>query len=308
MAPRTEALLMAADRAQHVVEVVRPALDGGTWVVTDRYSASTLAYQGYGRGLDLMELARLMEWATGGLAPDLYVLVEVDLAVGPGPAPGLGRATAWSARTRGSGNGWRTATGDWPTGRHTPWLVVDGTGPVEAVAAAVWAGVRERLGGRGRERATGRPVPELFEEVVGQPRAVTQLMAAARRPVHAYLLHGPSGSGKRAAARGLAAALLCPEGGCGDCNACRRALAGTHPDLVVVERTGASISVADAQSIVTRAQRRPLEAVAPGVDGGRRPSGPRVGARPVEDGRGAPAVHRLRPPGRRPPSPAWPPS
>jgi DNA polymerase-3 subunit delta' len=106
----------------------------------------------------------------------------------------------------------------------------------------------------------GKPVPELFEEVVGQPRAVAQLMAAARRPVHAYLLHGPPGSGKRAAARGLAAALLCPEGGCGVCNACRRARAGTHPDLVVVERTGASITVADAQSIVTRAQRRPLEA------------------------------------------------
>jgi DNA polymerase III subunit delta' len=104
-----------------------------------------------------------------------------------------------------------------------------------------------------------RPVPELFEEVVGQPQAVAQLMAAARRPVHAYLLHGPSGSGKRAAARGLAAALLCPDGGCGACNTCRRALAGTHPDLVVVERSGASISVADAQTIVTRAQRRPLE-------------------------------------------------
>ncbi len=107
---------------------------------------------------------------------------------------------------------------------------------------------------------SGRPVPQLFDEVVGQPRAVAQLIAAARRPVHAFLLHGPSGSGKRAAARGLAAALLCPRGGCGECNACRRALAGTHPDLVVVERTGASISVADAQSIVTRAQRRPLEA------------------------------------------------
>src|SRR5580692_12308873 len=98
------------------------------------------------------------------------------------------------------------------------------------------------------------PVAELFEEVVGQPRAVTQLMAAARRPVHAYLLHGPPGSGKRAAARGLAAALLCPDGGCGVCNVCRRALAGTHPDLVEVERTGASISVGDAQTVVTRAQ------------------------------------------------------
>lgn len=104
------------------------------------------------------------------------------------------------------------------------------------------------------------PVAALFDEVVGQPRAVSQLRSAARRPVHAYLLHGPIGSGKRAAARGFAAALLCPQGGCGQCNVCRRALSGTHPDLVVVEREGASISVADAQGIVTRAQRHPLEA------------------------------------------------
>jgi DNA polymerase-3 subunit delta' len=103
------------------------------------------------------------------------------------------------------------------------------------------------------------PLPALFDEVVGQPRAVAQLTAAARRPVHAYLLHGPPGSGKRAAARGLAAALLCPHGGCGVCNTCRRALAGTHPDLVVVERTGASLDVDEARAIVTRAQRRPLE-------------------------------------------------
>ncbi len=103
------------------------------------------------------------------------------------------------------------------------------------------------------------PSPSLFEEVVGQPRAVAQLMAAARRPVHAYLLHGPPGSGKRAAARGLAAALLCPNGGCGRCNTCRRVLAGIHPDLIVVERTGAAVDVEEARSIVTKAQRRPME-------------------------------------------------
>ncbi len=104
------------------------------------------------------------------------------------------------------------------------------------------------------------PSPSLFDEVIGQSQAVAQLRAAARRPVHAYLLHGPAGSGKRAGARGLAAALLCPNGGCGVCNTCRRALAGTHPDLVVVERTGASLDVDEARTIVTRAQRRPLEA------------------------------------------------
>jgi DNA polymerase-3 subunit delta' len=104
------------------------------------------------------------------------------------------------------------------------------------------------------------PVAAIFEEVVGQPAAVAQLVAAARKPVHAYLLHGPPGSGKRAAARALAAALLCPEGGCGVCNTCRRALAGTHPDLVTVERTGATLAVGDIRTIVTRAQRVPLEA------------------------------------------------
>jgi len=104
------------------------------------------------------------------------------------------------------------------------------------------------------------PVPALFEGVVGQPGAVDQLRAAGRRPVHAYLLHGPAGSGKRVAARALAAALLCPRGGCGVCNTCRRALAGTHPDLIMVERTGAALDVEEARSVVTRAQRLPVEA------------------------------------------------
>jgi DNA polymerase III subunit delta' len=103
------------------------------------------------------------------------------------------------------------------------------------------------------------PSPSLFADVVGQDGAVAQLRAAARRPVHAFLLHGPPGSGKRAAAQGLAAALLCPSGGCGACNSCRRALAGTHPDLVVVERSGAALDVDEARLIVSRAQRRPLE-------------------------------------------------
>ena len=104
------------------------------------------------------------------------------------------------------------------------------------------------------------PVPALYDAVVGQPRVVSQLRAAASRPVHAYLFHGPPGSGKRAAARAFDASLLCPRGGCGECNDCRRALAGAHPDLVLVERTGASLDVDEARTIVSRAQRRPLEA------------------------------------------------
>ena len=143
---RTEALLMAADRAQHVAEVVRPALDRGTWVVTDRYSGSTLAYQGYGRGLDLEELNRLVVWATGGLAPDLSVLVEVDLALGLSRRRGSA-----DDRMEGQGDGFLQRVADGyrrlAERQETPWLVVDGTGSVEQVAAEVWAGVRDRLGG-----------------------------------------------------------------------------------------------------------------------------------------------------------------
>ncbi len=107
--------------------------------------------------------------------------------------------------------------------------------------------------------AEALPAEALFDEVVGQPRAVAALRAAARRPVHAYLLHGPAGSGTRAAARAFAAALLCPSRGCGACATCRRALAGHHPDLVEVERSGASVDVETARQVVARAQRRPLE-------------------------------------------------
>ncbi|MGH9018822.1 MAG: dTMP kinase, partial [Acidimicrobiales bacterium] len=81
VAERAEALLMAADRAQHVAEVVAPALAAGRWVVTDRFSGSTLAYQGYGRGLDQAGLVVLVGWATAGLVPDLNVLVDVPVSV-----------------------------------------------------------------------------------------------------------------------------------------------------------------------------------------------------------------------------------
>ncbi|HZA87181.1 MAG TPA: dTMP kinase, partial [Acidimicrobiales bacterium] len=70
LADRAEALLMAADRAQHVAEVIRPALAAGRHVVSDRYVGSTLAYQGFGRGLPVDELRRLSAWAAHGVEPD----------------------------------------------------------------------------------------------------------------------------------------------------------------------------------------------------------------------------------------------
>ena len=104
------------------------------------------------------------------------------------------------------------------------------------------------------------PSDRLFAAVVGQARAVEEVKLAARRPVHSYLITGPAGSPKRALARSFAAALICPEGGCGRCGSCRRVLAGTHPDLVEVERTGASLSVEDAREAVRIAHRKPVEA------------------------------------------------
>ena len=93
MHPRTEILLFLASRAQLVEERIRPALLEGTIVLCDRYADSTLAYQGYGHGVDLDTLRSLLAFATGGLQPDLTILLDVS------PEEGLRR------RKKGGGNG-----------------------------------------------------------------------------------------------------------------------------------------------------------------------------------------------------------
>jgi dTMP kinase len=87
MSPQAEALMYAADRAEHVTSVITPALDRGAIVITDRYVDSSLAYQGWGRSLPVEEIARFNWWATGGRTPDLTILLDMD------PLAGLRRRT-----------------------------------------------------------------------------------------------------------------------------------------------------------------------------------------------------------------------
>ncbi|MGH8973897.1 MAG: DNA polymerase III subunit delta' [Acidimicrobiia bacterium] len=100
----------------------------------------------------------------------------------------------------------------------------------------------------------------MWDRVVGQEHAVTLLRRAAARPVHAYLLVGPAGSGVAEAARCFAAALVCSDSGCGVCGACRRVLRGTHPDVVEIEPAGTFIVVDQIEDVVREAFTSPFEA------------------------------------------------
>ncbi len=141
--PRAEALLMAADRAQHVATVVRPALEAGRHVVTDRFAGSSLAYQGYGRGLRVDEVRALSSWATADIWPDLTVLIDVRVEVA---AARLGEDLDRFERA-GDGFHQRVTEGFLELAAREPdrWVVIDGAPPVEVVAAAVRDAVAERL-------------------------------------------------------------------------------------------------------------------------------------------------------------------
>jgi dTMP kinase len=139
--PTTEALLLAADRAQEVADVIRPALARDAIVVSDRFVPSSLAYQGVGRGLGVEKVERLNRWATGGLEPDLVVVLDVDEDVVTSrratPGDRLERAGAgFHAAVRAA---YRTLAAD------RGWVVIDGEPDVDAVAERVWDVVRVRL-------------------------------------------------------------------------------------------------------------------------------------------------------------------
>jgi dTMP kinase len=133
---RAEALLMAADRAQHVVEVIQPALETGRTVITDRFAGSSVAYQGYGRQLDASEVEQLSRWATDGLWPDLVVLLEVS------PVDAERRLSRAKDRVESAGDAFhgRVHDGFLVQAMADPdrWAIVDGTASEDEVAAAIW--------------------------------------------------------------------------------------------------------------------------------------------------------------------------
>jgi dTMP kinase len=150
LAPPTEVLLMCADRAQHVAKVIRPALAAGMIVISDRYADSTLAYQGFGAGGDLTALQAVNQFATGGLLPDLTVLIDLDVAVGlerkAAAARGGGeelnridrRSLDYHRRVR---QGFLSLAAREPS----RFLVVDGGRAPELVAEQIWARVAQLL-------------------------------------------------------------------------------------------------------------------------------------------------------------------
>ncbi|MFB9237033.1 dTMP kinase [Plantactinospora siamensis] len=148
LSPRAEALLYAADRAQHVATVVRPALSRGAVVISDRYVDSSLAYQGAGRVLPSDEVSWLSSWATGGLKPDLVVVLDVEPAVGQARITARGGdADRLEAESNDFHERVRLAFLDLAAADPRRYLVLDASRPAEEVTAAVAARVTEMLAG-----------------------------------------------------------------------------------------------------------------------------------------------------------------
>lgn len=142
---RTEALLMAADRAQHMAEVIQPALQRGQHVVSDRSIYSTLAYQGYGRQLGTSDLLTISTWALNNRLPDMVIYIDV-------PTDVLNERLAKRDLDRFEREGpeffARIAQGftELRTGDPDRWIVIDGTMPKDDVEAAIRTAVLDRLG------------------------------------------------------------------------------------------------------------------------------------------------------------------
>ena len=135
MHPRTETLLYQAARAQIVEQIIRPRLTAGEIVLSDRYADSTIAYQGYGHQQDLEQVRALVQYATGGLIPDLTILLDLDVEVGlrrKKKADEWNRLDAYTVEFHE-----RVRAGYLELAKQEPerWVIVDASQPWEAVQA-----------------------------------------------------------------------------------------------------------------------------------------------------------------------------
>ncbi len=146
MSPTAELLLYSASRAQHVAEVIRPALAAGRVVLCDRFADSSMAYQGFGRGLDREMLAALTAMATSGLTPDLTLLLDLDVQRGLARRADRGEemnrldreAVSFHERVRA---GYHALAAAGPE----RWVIINADREVEVVAADVWRLVAQRF-------------------------------------------------------------------------------------------------------------------------------------------------------------------
>ena len=145
MNPRTEILLFSASRAQIVHEVIRPHLDQGGIVVCDRFYDSTLAYQGYGHRLDLDALKAITKFATGGLVPDLTILLDMPVERGLARRQKAGDWNRLDAYDVAFHERVRKGYFELVKGEPGRWLIIDADGQPEAVGEAVWRAVEPRL-------------------------------------------------------------------------------------------------------------------------------------------------------------------
>ena len=172
MSPHAEALMYAADRAEHVASVIAPALARGAIVITDRYVDSSLAYQGAGRDLPVDEIARLNRWATGGRTPDLTILLDMD------PMAGLSRRARSADRLEAEPADFhlRVRAGFQALARAEParYLVLDADRPPGQITREIQERVRELL---------PDPVPSVAEANTGDFPAISEgVLTSPRRP------------------------------------------------------------------------------------------------------------------------------
>ncbi len=148
LSPEAEVLLFSASRAQHVRTLIRPALEAGRVVICDRYADSTYAYQGYGRGLPLEDLQAITRFATGGLKPDLTLLIDVPVEIGLRRKRGGSGKDDWNRMEQERlAYHRRVREGYLKLAEQEPqrWVVLDGRTPLHELQEHIRALITQRL-------------------------------------------------------------------------------------------------------------------------------------------------------------------